>query len=77
MAIEQALANKSAITKRLEELKVQWQQQQEVISHAIDSAFSEIPIEDNAQFTRFSNAYKARIDSLNRQLKILNGRSNS
>ncbi len=69
MAIEQALANKSAITKRLEELKVQWQQQQEVISHAIDSAFSEIPIEDNAQFTRFSNAYKARIDSLNRQLK--------
>ncbi|MEQ3640930.1 MAG: AAA family ATPase [Alteromonas sp.] len=69
MAIEQALANKSAITKRLEELKVQWQKQQEVISHAIDSAFSEIPIEDNAQFTRFSNAYKARIDSLNRQLK--------
>ncbi|WP_032096402.1 MULTISPECIES: AAA family ATPase [unclassified Alteromonas] len=69
MAIEQALANKSAITKRLEELKVQWQRQQEVISNAIDSAFSEIPVEGNAQFTRFSNAYKARIDSLNRQLK--------
>jgi len=69
MAIEQALANKNAITKRLEELKVQWQQQQEVISNAIDSAFSEIPVEDNVQFTRFSNAYKARINSLNRQLK--------
>ena len=69
MAIEQALVNKSALTKRLEELKVQWQRQQEVISHAIDSAFSEIPVEGNAQFTRFSNAYKARIDSLNRQLK--------
>ena len=69
MAIEQALANKSAITKRLEELKVQWQQQQEVISHAIDPAFSEIPVEDNARFPRFSSAYKARIDSLNKQLK--------
>lgn len=69
IAIEQALANKKAITKRLEELKVQWQQQQEVISHAIAPAFSEIPVEDNARFPRFSSAYKARIDSLNKQLK--------